>query len=56
MTATPLRCYRVTTVVRVVHQMATSFSSAVFAVRDRYPGEHIMSVLLDHDEDVPYEP
>lgn len=44
--------YRVTTSIRSVHVMATSFSAAMFTAKELYPGETIISVLHDPDWDV----
>jgi hypothetical protein len=44
--------YRVTTSIRSVHVMATSFSAAMFTAKELYPGETILSVLHDPDWDV----
>lgn len=47
-----VKAYRVTTSVRAVHVMATSFSAAMFTAKELYPDETILSVLHDPDWDV----
>jgi hypothetical protein len=46
-----VKAYRVTTSLRAVNVMATSFSAAMFTAKELYPGETILSVLYDPEWD-----
>lgn len=43
--------YRVTTSLRVVHVLATSYAAAMFTAKELYPNETILSVLHNPEWD-----